>query len=197
MKQTWSFITLIIALPVIAFALVSWYQKKFDVLPVLGPKDHVVKQFSGIDQNADSVNANTIKDKIAVVNLFFTHCPVVCPKMMKGIQRVQQNVNGVTFLSFSIDPERDSVIQLVKYSQQLKAGANWHFITGSKKDIYHFARKELLILATDGDGGENDFIHSDNLVLIDKQQRIRGYYKGTEESQVDLLINDINKLKNE
>ena len=54
-----------------------------------------------------------------------------------------------------------------------------------------------MIVATDGDGGPNDFIHSEKLVLVDKQKRIRGYYDGTSGQEVDQLIEDIKKLKNE
>jgi protein SCO1 len=55
----------------------------------------------------------------------------------------------------------------------------------------------LLILAADGDGGDDDFIHSDNLILIDPQKRIRGFYKGIDDREVDKLINDIQKLNKE
>jgi protein SCO1/2 len=54
-----------------------------------------------------------------------------------------------------------------------------------------------MIDATDGDGGPGDFIHSDYLALIDPLHHIRGYYKGTEASDIDRLIKDINRLKNE
>ena len=70
-------------------------------------------------------------------------------------------------------------------------------MTGSKKDIYSLARKSFLVIATDGDGGPDDFIHSDLLILVDKQKRIRGYYEGTVEKEVQQLIKDIKKLENE
>jgi protein SCO1/2 len=52
-------------------------------------------------------------------------------------------------------------------------------------------------VVTDGDGGPTDFIHTERLVLVDKQKRIRGYYDGTDEKEVKQLIRDIKKLKNE
>ena len=70
-------------------------------------------------------------------------------------------------------------------------------MTGEKKDLYGFARKGLFIIATDGDGGPDDFIHSEKLVLIDKHQHIRGYYDGTSDSEVNQLIKDIQRLKKE
>jgi protein SCO1 len=67
-------------------------------------------------------------------------------------------------------------------------------LTGEKRQLYRFARKELFIVATDGDGGPEDFIHSESLVLIDKDKKIRGNYKGTDSKEVDRLIRDISKL---
>ena len=68
-------------------------------------------------------------------------------------------------------------------------------LTGKKETLYAFARKGLQIVATDGDGGPDDFIHSDKLVLIDKQQHIRGYYSGTNETEIKQLIEDIKKVQ--
>ena len=75
--------------------------------------------------------------------------------------------------------------------------SNWHLLTGDKKEIYRLARNSFFIVATDGDGGPADFIHSEKLVLIDKQKRIRGYYEGTNEREVQRLIHDIKKLREE
>ena len=116
---------------------------------------------------------------------------------MYQLKRVQAyGDKNLVINSFSVDPERDSTGQLKIYSARLGAGNNWSLLTGDKKELYRFARKELLISATDGDGGPDDFIHSDNLVLIDKQKRIRGFYRGTDKDDVDRLIQDIKKLSN-
>ena len=75
--------------------------------------------------------------------------------------------------------------------------SNWQLLTGSKQEIYRLARKSFQVVATDGDGGDNDFIHSDQLILIDTKKRIRGYYEGTEEKETAQLIKDIKKLEHE
>jgi protein SCO1/2 len=74
---------------------------------------------------------------------------------------------------------------------------HWNLLTGDKPAIYKLARRGFFLTASDGDGGPNDFIHSDKLVLIDKQNRIRGYYTGTDDKAVQQLIVDIKKLKYE
>ena len=74
---------------------------------------------------------------------------------------------------------------------------NWLLLTGDKKEIYKLARKSFLVVATDGDGGPDDFIHSELLVLIDKKKRIRSYYNGTDKEDVDKLLLDVKRLLKE
>jgi protein SCO1 len=118
--------------------------------------------------------------------------------MMYQLKRVKAYaVPGTVITSFTVDPLRDSVSRLHEYAQSHEMPMDWNLLTGAKPDLYRFARKELEIIATDGDGGPDDFIHSDNLVLVDRSQRIRGYYNGTDEKDVDRLIHDIERLTDE
>ncbi|MEJ7676627.1 MAG: SCO family protein [Segetibacter sp.] len=98
----------------------------------------------------------------------------------------------------SVDPEHDNIPQLKKYVNRFGINTtNWSLLTGDKKEIYKLARNEFMIVAAEGDGGDEDFIHSEQLVLADQQRRVRGYYDGTNKQQVDQLIHDIKKLQNE
>jgi protein SCO1 len=193
--KIWSFFIIVILAPVVVFGLVKLYQRMFEPLPVLGPENHVVHDFSFQNQRGESVTIDAWKGKIVVANFFFTHCPAICPKMIYQLKRVQAYAKKDVFItSFSVDPERDSVARLRDYAGQAGIKGNWMLLTGDKRELYRFARKELEIVATDGDGGPGDFIHSENLVLIDRNKKIRGYYKGTSETDVDRLIRDISKL---
>jgi len=186
----WFFVLITIIVPFSLFGIVKWYEKRFDELPVLGPAGHVI--------NNSTINSENPLNEIVVVNFFFTHCPVVCPKMMKQVKRIQASAGQhISFYSVTVDPERDDAKTLSNYAHRLGINNNWILITGDKKKIYRFARKEVFVTATDGDGGDEDFIHSDNLILIDPKKRIRGYYKGTDKEEADRLINDIQKLKKE
>jgi protein SCO1/2 len=194
--HAWGFVAAVVLLPVTVYALVQWYQNKYETLPVLGEKGHTVGSFQFIDQYSSPATDDAWKGKIVVANYFFTHCPSICPKMVYQLKRVQTYAgNDIIITSFSVDPERDTPGKLRLYAEQFNIGRNWLLLTGNKKDLYRFARKELLLVATDGDGGPNDFIHSENLVLIDKQKRIRGYYNGTEINEVNKLVSDIKKLQ--
>lgn len=101
-------------------------------------------------------------------------------------------------VSFTVDPQRDSIQQLKSYATRMGLNTNhWDLLTGDKKEIYRLARKSFLVVAADGDGGADDFIHSDKLVLIDRRLQIRGFYDGTENEDIKQLLIDINKLKHE
>ena len=104
----------------------------------------------------------------------------------------------VMLLSHTVTPEIDSVAQLKKYA--LNKGvldSKWNLVTGDKKEIYQLARKSYLAVKSYGDGGEYDMIHTENFILVDQKKRIRGYYDGTLEEDIESLLNDIDILKKE
>ncbi len=197
----WLFVAIVVVLPLSVYAVVNWYERSVQALPVLISKTHTIADYRLVNQLGKESSIKNWEGKIVVANFFFTHCPYVCPKMTNNLKKVQKaNVGdkNLLFVSFSVDPERDSSEQLKEFARRFNIDqSNWQLLTGSKKEIYRLARKSFQVIATDGDGGENDFIHSDQLVLIDAQKRIRGYYEGTEEKETDQLIKDIKKLENE
>ena len=197
----WLFVAAVVVLPLSVFAVVNWYEKTVQKLPVLVSKDHRITDFKLTNQHGGTTTTKNWENKIVVADFFFTRCPSVCPKMTSSLKKVQAataNNNDVFIASFTVDPENDSTAVLQKYVNRFQINENnWHLLTGSKKDIYRLARKSFLVIATDGDGGPDDFIHSDLLILVDKQKRIRGYYEGTVEKEVQQLIKDIKKLENE
>ena len=190
------FLAGVIILPVTLFGITSWYESHIQRLPVLGPEKHTVGNFSFKNQLGADISLDEWKGKIMVANYFFTSCPSVCPKLMSALQKVQaRGSKNVLINSFTVDPERDSVGKLKTYADKYGIQRGWFLLTGEKIKLYKFARTDLLIDATDGDGGPGDFIHSDQLVLIDPLKRIRGYYNGTDENEVNRLIRDIDKLQ--
>jgi len=196
---TWVFVIFITLLPVSVFGIVTWYQNHYSRLPVYG-KDHRISDFRMYNQYNEIVNTSEWKNKITVTNFFFTHCPVICPKMTRNLKTIAQEFSSdkrVLFNSFTVDPARDSVKQLASYALRFKIGNHWNLLTGNKIEIYRLARESFKITATDGDGGANDFIHSDKIVLVDPLLRIRGFYDGINTSDMQQLKTDIRKLEKE
>ncbi|WP_343635134.1 SCO family protein [Fluviicola sp.] len=166
---------------------------------------HRIQEFSFLDQTGQSYGSKDLKGKIYVAEYFFTTCGTICPIMNSEMRRVQAAFKGndnFKILSFTVDPETDSVAQMKTYAEGHGADPNqWHFLTGEKKDLYKLARRSFFVLKpaeaqNQGDVG-SDFIHTNYFVLVDTQKRIRGYYDGTDSKEVDKLIKDIQKLLNE
>jgi protein SCO1/2 len=122
---------------------------------------------------------------------------------MKGLQDalkirdVRKRIDSpfVHFLSFSVDPTRDSVEVLKKYGD--KYGVNpdvWWLLTGPKKEIYDFALNELKLGLQDGEGVDSNFIHTERFVLLDKERVVRGYYSGLDTASLSKLAEDITIL---
>ena len=203
------FLIAVFVLPVIAYMLISWYENKLQKLPVLGKPeqvngksiDHTIAAFSFTDQDGNRYNKSFWKNKIVVADFFFTHCPTICPKMtnsLKQLRAAYKNDETVLINSFTVDPENDQPEVLKNYADKFNLDQQgWKLLTGDKKEIYKLARNSFFITATDGDGGPGDFIHSQYLVLVDTQGRIRGYYDGTNDTETSQLIQDIKKLKHE
>lgn len=164
-------------------------------------KYHKIAHFSLINQNGKTITQNDYKDKIYVADFFFTTCQTICPIMtdhMVDIQKAIINDDEVMLLSHSVTPEIDSVAQLKRYA--IKKGVNdkkWNLVTGNKKAIYNLVRKSYLAVKDLGDGGPFDMVHTENFMLIDKKQQIRGFYDGTNANDIDRLLDDIKHLKQE
>lgn len=163
-------------------------------------KYHTIADFSLTNQNGETITQNTYKNKIYVADFFFTTCQTICPIMtghMVEIQEKLKNDAEVMLLSHTVTPEIDSVAQLKKYA--LEKGVNdakWNLVTGDKKEIYDLARKSYLA-AKDVPFSENDLVHTENFVLVDKKKRIRGFYDGTDREAIEKLLNDIKILEKE
>ena len=181
------------------FIHLQYYGEK---IPVANGKDtiyHTIKPFSFINQDGKTITDKDFEGKIYVADYFFTTCKSICPKMTTEFIRVQRKFEYtkglVQLLSHTVDPENDSVPVLKAYSKMVHADSTtWNFVTGDKKELYDMARYSYLLNAMEGDGGPDDFIHSELFVLVDKEKHIRGIYDGTNIKAVNNLIDDVKVL---
>lgn len=206
---------LILLFVLVVGGFIGWYifDKKEDKplreLPYFGPKFakktndttyHTTGKFSFVNQYNKVITDKDVDGKIHVVNYFFVTCKSICPIMNTELTRVYKafkNKPDFLILSHTVDPEHDSVPQLTEHAKKYGVDSNdehWWFVTGSKKELYEMARKSYLLNAEEGDGGEEDFIHTQNFALVDKENHIRGFYDGTDSVEVKRLIGDIEVL---
>lgn len=179
------------------------------LLPVFGEKKlsnsdtiyHTIGDFSFENQFGETINNETVKNKIYVADFFFVTCQSICPQMSTNLIDVQKaflNDDSLLILCHTVNPLHDTVEVLNGYAQTYGAKKNkWHFLTGNKKQIYDLAKTSYLVNALEEDGSLEGFLHSELFLLIDTKSRIRGFYDGTDKVQVNKLIADIKLLKTE
>ena len=202
--------TFLLSLLTVSFMACDSAQRK---LPILGNTDykevngtidtvyHTIPAFAFQDQEGATITQADVEGKIYVADFFFTTCPTICPIMTDHMYQIQKEIindDDIMLLSHSVTPVIDSVAQLKKYAKEKGViDRKWNLVTGDKKQIYELARKSYLAVKSDGNGDEYDMIHTENFMLIDKKRQIRGFYDGTLPEDIEQLLKDIEKLKDE
>lgn len=217
------FLIFIIGAGIIIFLNLDWQNNK--KLPVFQPNDinpelvdsslhgrgrginggdHSISNFNLLDQLNRKVTKKVMKNKIVLADFFFVSCPSICPKMTNNLLKIHnyyKTDSSILILSHTVWPELDSVSVLFNYGEKYNVNhENWRFLTGSKQELYRLARQDYLVVPDVNDpnfqhGSAADFIHTENIVLIDQKQRIRAFYDGTDEVQMQQAIQDIEILK--
>lgn len=217
MKSLFAFLIIFI----IAVAAGMWVLSSEDKreLPIINPIDvnpdlvdpslqnkgnyHTISDFYLQNQDGIWVTKKDVEGKILIVNYFFATCPTICPLMNGKVAKVYNEFksnNKVLIMSHTVMPENDSAEVLKEYAERFEASADgWMFLTGDKSHLYELARKSYLIVPDKDDpnyshGNEFDFIHTENVALIDTKGQIRGFYDGTLDKDINQLIADINLL---
>jgi protein SCO1/2 len=213
MNFKFTYYWLLLLIPII---FISWFfiskkdNKPLRILAYFGPKRalkindttyHFIPSFQFTDQYNNAVTENTVKNKIYVTEYFFTTCQSICPIMNANLDKVYalfKNDPNFMILSHTVDPETDSISVLRNYAAKHKVtDKKWLFVTGKKTELYNIARTGYLLNAEQGNGGEEDFIHTQNFALIDKDRHIRGFYDGTDSLEINRLILEIKILQQE
>lgn len=207
-------VLVILLVPSIFFLWIRSGKNQYKPLEYYGPKTpvekivdgktiidtvyHSVGGFSLLDADSNIVTEAITNDKIVVADFFFTTCKTICPKMSAQLMRVQnafKNDSNVVILSYTVDPENDRPAVLKSYAQEHNAiPGKWYFLTGEKNALYDLARQSYFVTAMEGDHITDDFIHSEQVILVDPLKHIRGVYDGTEYTEVNKLIEDVKVL---
>ena len=158
-----------------------------DRAPLTGFK---VGAFKLIERSGKPFDSRELKGKVWVASFFYSNCSGACLALNNGIAALQDDLAGdpVTFVSITVDPERDTPERLREYAAHYGADPErWLFLTGDADEI------ERVVV----DGFKVAFSqvsHSDRMILVDREGRVQGYFFGTDPSQVTVLKRRIAKL---
>lgn len=164
--------------------------------------DHTIPVFSFTDQHNNLITDQDVRGKIHIANFIFTKCGSICPIMTGHLKLLQQefaNDSNLVMLSYSVTPWMDSVAELNKFA--LASGItspNWHLLTGDKNSIYTLARQSYFAEEDLGfTKDSSEFLHTEHVLLVDRNMRLRGIYNGTLELDIRQLAEDIKTLRSE
>ncbi len=195
----WSVLALVIAGIVVANIKSFVYQPR-ETSESVSPLSrlavhHQLPDFSLTNQRGHAMSLSDLSGKVWVADFIFTTCPTICPPMTEEMVRLQNEFaseSELRFVSFSVDPERDTPAVLSRYADDFGVdGRSWAFLTGEKTSIYQLAH-EGFNLATGHRGSE--ILHSTRFVLVDRQGKVRGYYDSRSKANLQRLRRDIKTL---
>ena len=163
---------------------------------------HKITDYKLINQLGDTITSETFDDKLYITDFFFTSCPGICLKMTGNMLKLQEefkNDSEILLLSHSVTPSIDSISVLKDYAEKYNIIDNkWHLVTGDKTEIYNLGRNQYFVENDLGIPKDiNDFLHTENFLLIDKKKHIRGIYNGLNRASIAQLITDVKALKEE
>ena len=209
-----SSLTSVIFLFLLLFSCVVEESQMKRVLPIAGERDvqyrivdgkevadtiyHNVPSFEYINQDSILITSEELKGKIWITDFFFTSCPTICPPMTSQMKRLSEMTSDIDkqiqFISFSIDPDRDTPSKLIKYISDYEITAkNWQFLTGDE-EATHLLAKEFFNGAERNEDVDGGFGHTSYFALVDREGLVRGVYDGTIPEKVDELEKDLRKL---
>lgn len=163
---------------------------------LLAETDHHITDFTLFNQLGDTVSLSNLEGQILIVDFFFTRCVTICPILTSNLKLIHDRLpNKVRILSHSVTPVADSVSVLSDYADRYDVDpSKWWFLTGPKDEVYRLARTSYFACLDEGDGGYQDFIHTENVVLVDPIGRLRGFYDGTQSEEISQLYRDLTVL---
>jgi protein SCO1/2 len=160
-------------------------------LPVLGE----VPAFQLTAETGQSFDSKALDGHVWVADFIYTKCDGPCPMMSSKMHMVEQQTAAempdVRFVSFTVDPARDTPAVLSEYGKHFKQDpARWVFLTGDSARLNDLGLKGFKLNGVDG-----SMSHSTRFALVDRQRRIRGYYTTGEDGFLPQLMHDIRQLE--
>jgi len=157
---------------------------------------HTVRPFRLTNQFGREVSLDEWKGRIIIADFIFTSCPTVCPTLTRNMKRLQDAFKKtdslVRFISFTVDPLRDSSPRMKAYGDRFRVDHDtWWMLTGEKSEIYDLALHEFKANIAQVEGVDTNFIHTDKFFLLDRDRIVRGWYNGLDSVRLDEVIRDV------
>ncbi|WP_109021415.1 SCO family protein [Leptospira kobayashii] len=162
-----------------------------------------IPEFSLRSHEGKNFTLHDLKNKYTLVTFFYAKCTGICPLITRSMLNFLPKIDNQTdvhVVSISVNPEIDTIGELKKFRGLYRiTGDNWTFLTGSKDTIYDMARNQFSadVKVIQGQNNLNDFVHTENVYLLDKDQYLRGMYRAKGSGDLERLLIELKTLKEE
>lgn len=132
----------------------------------------------------------SLADRWTVVLIGFLHCPDICPTSMSQLATLVDALDAepigqqVQYLFVSVDPGRDSVLQLDQYTRAFRPEILG--VTGTEEQLVRFTRGLGVRAEVAADAQDYEVSHSIMFSIIDANGRLSGRF-GPGFDAVDLV----------
>lgn len=198
----------------LVFCLLSFsypvYRSLNRTLPPPLPVYYQLPEYKLTNEFGKDFGTKELAGKVYIANFMFTSCPTTCPALMDKMDLVQKRVRGlgdkVAIVTFTVDPEVDTVEVLYKYARKRHSNPYiWSFLTGTEEQLKNIVIDGFKVPMGDKSpvdkivGQETvsllDIAHTEKLALVDSKGQIRGYY-ATDRVDMDRMMIDLGLLVN-
>ena len=204
----------ILAVPGFLYYLLQAKGKnRYKPLPIYGPKEvaatfttkrrkkipdtifHQIPNVKFVSSTGDSLDFGKLNTELLIVHFFYSRNKSPLQEMNQSLKTISDEFKDnklIRFVSISVDPGFDTPTVLDKYASTIGAKQkNWSVLTADTSVVYPLARNYFFVNALMGNNGDTDFIFSDQLILLDVNHRIRGYYKATSKDEMKRLSDEL------
>lgn len=173
--------------------------KQASGLPVMAQ----LPDFSLVGIDGKPVTRAALAGRVWIADFIFTRCAGPCPAMTTRMNQLVarfKDERNVVFVTFTVDPDRDTPAALAEYAGLMKADTNrWWFLTGTKQALWSLSKEGFKLGAGENDKNSPEFaampfLHSTRFALVDQQSRVRGYYDGVDPKALVKLMDDARAL---
>jgi len=160
----------------------------------------VVPDFTLTERSGRPLSRADLAGAPWLADFVYTQCQGSCPLLSAKMAKLERRIGpDARLVSFSVDPARDTPEVLAAYARRFDASpTTWLFATGEPQAVRDLVGKGFHLAVVDPPPGEPDFAgtitHSEKIVLIDAELRIRRYYDGDADGWVDEAVADLARL---
>jgi cytochrome oxidase Cu insertion factor (SCO1/SenC/PrrC family) len=148
-----------------------------------------------INQHGKTMRLYTdlMKDRVVIINPFFSECTGVCPIMSANLEKIQEHLGDklgkrVHIISITVDYKTDQSEILKVYAESYHAKEGWYFVTGEKENI-ELALKKLGKSVTSREAHDSIFLIGN--VKTKLWKKVNGLADINDIiAQIDSVIND-------